>query len=276
MSMDQLFSKIKQLPVIPKLLHELMQDFSNDNAEIQLISQKIEMDQVISAKVLKLANSAAYRRGAEITSIEQAVIRLGFNALRSLVVASGIMTSFKTPSNFNTNKFWVETFQTATIAKALAKSSSKVDPETAFTCALLHNIGELLIQSALPEEASLINMAISQGNSRIDAQREMLGFDYSQVGAELARRWALSERFVDAISQQLDPLSFDPVSAEAVLIRLAMFVSFAWNAGVPAQVIVARFPSPLAAHLGIEPHDLADRLQELHDQGNALANILSS
>ena len=55
------------------------------------------MDQVISAKVLKLANSAAYRRGAEITSIEQAVIRLGFNSLRSLVVASGIMTSFKHP-----------------------------------------------------------------------------------------------------------------------------------------------------------------------------------
>lgn len=274
MSMELLFSKIKQLPVIPKLLHELMQDFSDDNAQIQEISRKIVMDQVISAKVLKLANSAAYRRGAEITSIEQAVIRLGFNALRSLVVASGIMTSFKTPANFNTAKFWVETFQTATIAKALAKECHIVDPETAFTCALLHNIGELLIQSALPDEASLINLAISQGTSRIDAQREMLGYDFSLVGAELARRWNLSDRFVTAISQQLDPLSYHPISPEAVLIRLAMFVSFAWNAGVPVHVIVARFPSSLAAHLGIEPSNLADCLDELHEQGNALANIL--
>ena len=64
MSMELLFSKIKQLPVIPKLLHELMQDFSNDNAQIQEIAHKIAMDHVISAKVLKLANSAAYRRGA--------------------------------------------------------------------------------------------------------------------------------------------------------------------------------------------------------------------
>ena len=93
--------------------------------------------------------------------------------------------------------------------------------------------------------------------------------------AELARRWNLSERFVAAISQQLDPLSHHPVSPEAVLIRLAMFVSFAWNAGVPAHVIVTRFPSPLAAHLGIEPGNLAERLEELHDQGNALANILT-
>ena len=276
MSMDLIFSKIKQLPVIPKLLHELMQDFSNDNSRIEDIAKKIAMDQVISAKVLKMANSAAYRRGAEITSIEQAVIRLGFNALRSLVVASGLMTSFRTPSNFDKNKFWVDNFQVATIAKALAADCRAIEPETAFTCALLHNIGELLIQSTLPEEASLINMAISRGTSRIDAQREMLGYDYSQVGAELAKRWSLSDTFVRAIAQQLDPLNFDPISPEAVLIRLAMFVSFAWNAGVPPQVIVARFPTPLALHLGIEPERLAERLDELHQHGNELAAMLTN
>ena len=276
MSMDLIFSKIKQLPVIPKLLHELMQDFSNDNSRIEDIAKKIAMDQVISAKVLKMANSAAYRRGVEITSIEQAVIRLGFNALRSLVVASGLMTSFRTPSNFDKNKFWVDNFQVATIAKALAADCRAIEPETAFTCALLHNIGELLIQSTLPEEASLINMAISRGTSRIDAQREMLGYDYSQVGAELAKRWSLSETFVRAMAQQLDPLSFDPISPEAVLIRLAMFVSFAWNAGVPPQVIVARFPTPLALHLGIDPERLAERLDELHQHGNELAAMLTN
>ncbi len=276
MSMDLIFSKIKQLPVIPKLLHELMQDFSNDNSRIEDIAKKIAMDQVISAKVLKMANSAAYRRGAEITSIEQAVIRLGFNALRSLVVASGLMTSFRTPSNFDKNKFWVDNFQVATIAKSLAADCRAIEPETAFTCALLHNIGELLIQSTLPEEASLINMAISRGTSRIGAQLEMLGYDYSQVGAELAKRWSLSETFVRAIAQQLDPLSFDPISPEAVLIRLAMFVSFAWNAGVPPQVIVARFPTPLALHLGIDPERLAERLDELHQHGNELAAMLTN
>lgn len=273
--MDALFGKIKQMPVIPKLLHELMQDFSNDNARIEDIARKIAMDQVISAKVLKMANSAAYRRGAEVTSIEQAVIRLGFNAMRSLVVASGIMTSFRTPGNFDKTRFWLDTFQVATIAKALAGECRAIEPETAFTCALLHNIGELLIQSALSEEASLINLAINQGSSRIDAQREMLGYDFSQVGAELARRWNLSETFVRAIAQQLDPLSFEPVSKEAVLVRLSMFISFAWNAGVPPQVIVARFPTPLAQQLGIDPQVMAERLEELHQQGNELAAMLT-
>ena len=79
-----------------------------------------------------------------------------------------------------------------------------------------------------------------------------------------------------AIAQQLDPLSFDPISPEAVLIRLAMFVSFAWNAGVPPQVIVARFPTPLALHLGIDPERLAERLDELHQHGNELAAMLTN
>ena len=274
-AMDALFGKITQRPLLPNMLHELMQDFSDDSARIEDIARKIAMDQVISAKVLKMANSAAYRRGAEVTSIEQAVIRLGFNAMRSLVVASGIMTSFRTPGNFDKTKFWLDTFQVATIAKALAGECRAMEPETAFTCALLHNIGELLIQSALPEEASLINLAINQGSSRIDAQREMLGYDFSQVGAELARRWNLSETFVRAIAQQLDPLSFEPVSKEAVLVRLAMFISFAWNAGVPPQVIIARFPTPLAQQLGIDPQVMAERLEELHQQGNELAAMLT-
>ena len=97
MSMDRLFDKIKQLPTIPQLLHELMQSFSDENARIDQIAGKIAMDQVISVKVLRVANSAALRRGNDVTSIEQAAVRLGFNRLRSVVVASGIIGTFKAP-----------------------------------------------------------------------------------------------------------------------------------------------------------------------------------
>ena len=201
MSMDRLFGKIKQLPTIPKLLHELMQSFNDENARIDEIAAKIAMDQVISVKVLRMANSAALRRGNEVTSIEQAVIRLGFNRLRSVVVASGIISSFKAPPGFDKHRFWTQTFQVATIARTLAQQTRAVVPETAFTCALIHNIGELLIQSTLPEEAGLINLAIEKGSSRVEAQREMLGYDYAQLGAELGI----------VVTQHL-PLGLDPAA----------------------------------------------------------------
>ena len=272
MSMDRLFGKIKQLPTIPKLLHELMQSFNDENARIDEIAAKIAMDQVISVKVLRMANSAALRRGNEVTSIEQAVIRLGFNRLRSVVVASGIISSFKAPG-FDKHHFWTQTFQVATIARTLAQQTRAVDPETAFTCALIHNIGELLIQSTLPEGPGSSTWPSRRG-SRVEAQREMLGYDYAQLGAELARRWNLSTAFVDAIAQQLDPLSHEPVSKEAVLIRLAVFVSFAWHAGYRPRPSSPASPGP-GRPAGLDPATLADQLEQLHEQGNALAELLT-
>lgn len=276
MSMERLFDHIEQLPPIPQLLHELMQSFADDNVSVDEIAGKIAMDPVISVKLLQMANSAAFHRGSDVTSIEQAVIRLGFNRLRSLVVALGLMHSFTTPGHFDRNRFWTTTFQTASIARILAEQCGSVEPDTAFTCALIHNIGELLLQTTMPGEAALIDLAISRGTQRVQAQRDTLGFDYAQLGAELARRWRLSGTFVTAIAQQLDPLAYEPVSREAVLIRLATFVSYAWNAGVPARAIVARFPKPLAEPLGLDPSKLANQLEILHEQGNALADILTT
>ncbi len=274
MELSEVFSKLKQLPVIPALLSELMESFANDDARIDELAKKIAMDQAISAKVIKMANSVAYRRGKEVSSIEQAVIRLGFNTMRSIIIASGIGSAFPVTPGFDKNKFWSDTFRVSTIAKALAKYTD-VEPETAFTCAMMHNIGEILLQSSLPEEVGLIAMSMEQGASRVEAQRETLGFDYSNVGVELAKKWNFSETFTSAIQQQLDPLSYDPVSSEAVLIRLAVFVNFAWNAGVPAAAIVGRFPKPLAQHLGIDPTNLASQLDELQHQGNELAMVLT-
>ena len=276
MSLDSIFSKLKQLPTMPILLHQLMHDFADENAKIEDISKKIVMDQSISARVLKMANSVVYSRGVPLTSIEQAILRLGFKQVSSLVVATALNNSFKTPKSFDKNKFWIDTFQVSSIAKVLAKDCKKIDPETAFTCALLHDIGELVIQQCFPDEAELINLAMKAGQSRIDAQRETLGYDYSQVGAELVRRWKLPEFFVESTSQHLDPLSYEKVNPGAVIIRLSLFVNFAMTAGVPPAVIIKRFPTNLIGELELDEDNLADRIVELKGQSNELANILLS
>ena len=276
MSLDSIFSKLKQLPTMPILLHQLMHDLANEEVKIEEVSKKIVMDQSISARVLKMANSVVYSRGVPVTSIEQAIMRLGFKQISSLVVATSLNNSFKTPKSFDKNKFWIDTFQVASIAKELAKDSDKIDPETAYTAALIHDIGELVIQQCFPDEAELINLAIKSGESKIEAQRETLGYDYSQIGAELVKRWQLPEFFVESTSQHLDPLSADEINPGAVIIRLSLFVNFAIEAGVPASVIVKRFPTNLTDALELDEDNLADRISVLKEQSNELANILLS
>lgn len=276
MSLDSIFSNLKQLPTMPALLHELMQDFNNENSKIEDISKKIAMDQSISARVLKMANSVVFCRGNPVTSIEQAVIRIGFKQISSLVVATSLNNSFKTPKSFDRNKFWIDTFQVASIAKELAKDSSKIEADTAFTSALIHNIGELVIQQCFTNEAELINLAIKNGESRIEAQREVIGYDYSQIGAELVKRWKLPDFFVLSTQQHLNPLDYEEINPGAVIIRLALFVNFAMNAGVPPQVIAQRLPSNLTSQLDINPQKMIDRINELKEQSNELAKLLIS
>ncbi|MDA7746900.1 HDOD domain-containing protein [Psychromonas sp.] len=275
LELSTLFSNVKQLPVLPVLLLELMESFSNDDARVEDIAKKVAMDQSISAKVIRMANSTAYRRGKEVESIEQAVIRLGFNQVRSIVVAATLSNTFPEIEGFDKNKFWTDTFTTASIAKALAKHT-KVNSETAFTCAMMHNIGELLLQILKPDECALIRMAVESGEPRLAAQRETFGFDYTQVGAELAKHWDFSAVFCDAIEQQLDPLSYDHPSEGAILIRLSVFASFAWGANLPPEMIVGRFPEPLVQAVHLNKDGLVDEFQSMIEEGQELGRLISS
>ncbi|GLS90473.1 hypothetical protein GCM10007916_15400 [Psychromonas marina] len=273
LALSQLFKDVKQLPVLPILLLELMDSFSAEGASVEDIAKKIGMDQSLSAKIIRMANSVAYRRGKEVESISQAVIRLGFNQVRSIVVAATLSNVFPDTPSFDKNKFWQDTFTTASIAKALAKHTN-VNEETAFTCAMMHNIGELLLQILKPDECALVAMAIETGEPRLSAQREVFGFDYSQVGAELAKHWDFSTVFCDAIEQQLDPLSYEQPSAGAVLIRLSVFAGFAWGAKLPAGMIVARFPVTLTDHLNLNKQGLVEEFAGMIEAGEELGRLM--
>tara|TARA_R110001592_G_scaffold97541_1_gene279433 strand:- start:3362 stop:4192 length:831 start_codon:yes stop_codon:yes gene_type:complete len=275
LEIKQLFNEAKKLPVLPVLLLELMDSFSNEKAQVEDIAKKVAMDQSISAKVIRMANSAAYRRGKEVESIEQAVIRLGLIQVRSMVVAAALSNTFPDIPGFDKNKFWTDTFTTASIAKALAKHT-KVNTETAFTCAMMHNIGELLLQILKPDECALIALAVESGEPRLVAQREIFGFDYTQVGAELAKHWDFSTVFCDAIEQQLDPLSYENPSEGAILIRLSVFATFAWGAKLSPEMIVGRFPQPLTESINLNKDSLVEEFQAMIEEGQELGRLLTA
>jgi len=273
-TVTDLFSNVKKLPALPTVLLELMESFSNDDVQVEEIAKKIGKDQAISAKVIRMANSTAFRRGKEVESIEQAVIRLGFKQVRSIVIAANLSNTFPTIEGFDIDHFWEQTFIISCIAKNLAKHT-KINSETAFTCAMMHNIGELLLQTVKPDECSLVKASIESGGLRLEAQREIFGFDYTQAGTELAKHWKFSSVFYNAIEQQLDPLSYNPPSKEAVLIRLSVFSAFAWGLNLPAEMIVNRFPEPLAKAINLKKEGLVETFTQMIEEGRELGKLVS-
>ena len=121
MELNTLFNQLHSLPSIPKVAQELILQFDNPNSSVDSVARNIAMDPVIAAKVLRLANSARFRGAREATSVEDAAMRLGFNTLRTLVLASAVTGAFKTDSGFDLKAFWIHTFQVAGICRLLAK-----------------------------------------------------------------------------------------------------------------------------------------------------------
>lgn len=217
LSIEKLFDDLHSLPSIPKVAQDLMLQFDNPSSNLESIARNIEKDPVIAAKVLRLANSARFRGSRDSSSIEDAAMRLGFNTLRTLVMASAVTGAFKAGPSFDLKGFWLKSFQVAGICRMLARQGS-ADPETAFTCGVMHNIGELLIQTGAPEVAErLNNSATANTPGRGASETLQLGFGYPEVGAELARRWHLPHVILQAIAYQAKPMQ---APADAQLPRI--------------------------------------------------------
>jgi len=278
MAIDILFERIQKLPIMPMVVSELLAEFNNPDFDIPTAVRLVKKDQVLSARVLKLANSSVYHRGKPIHSIDEAAIRLGLNPIKSLVVACGFCQIFPHIAGIDQQGFWLQTYRIAELCRILAQCC-QLRTDTAYTCGILHNIGEMLICIAMPEEAGLIQLAVQQGDNKLQAQQRLLGVDFVQAGAELARRWKLAPIFINAIAFQQDPLGNTPFSAEAALIRMAAFIDAANNKGLPLDTIVAYLPSKLTELFHMDRSRLTGELTDCFSReqdGSALSVIHSA
>ncbi|WP_432464240.1 MULTISPECIES: HDOD domain-containing protein [unclassified Agarivorans] len=266
MELEAFFQQVKKLPVMPQIMQELLMSINDENVDLHHLGRKLATDQSLGANVLKMANSVAFRGIKQIDSIEAAAIRLGLKRVRSLVVAAGL-NGMMPHKNFDQKQFWTQAMYVAMLAQALAKCTD-VDPDTAFTCGMLHNFGELMIAIATPEEAGLIELSLESGETRVSAQRQTLGLDYAQIGGELAQRWNFSPVITDAIEQQLNPVDFDPVSKPAVLIRLAIFAHHALDAGLSAELVANNLPAPLCELIALNKSKAPRLLEEATEQAH--------
>jgi HD-like signal output (HDOD) protein len=274
MNIETLFSGLHSMPSIPKVALDLIKQFDKPDSDLRSIASNIEKDPVISAKILRLANSARFRGARESSSVEDAASRLGFDTLRTLVLASAVTGAFKAGPSFDLKGFWLKSFQVAGICRVIARQTG-ADPEIAFTCGVMHDIGELLIQTGAPDVAERINAASKTGTpARAADETVQLGFGYPEVGAELAKRWQLPKVIQYAIAYQAQPMKApgdDPYSrivAQAMLISDAIEIH--GGANPEAQKAVA---GPLTEGLNLDT--LFAALPAVLEADKAFAELLT-
>jgi putative nucleotidyltransferase with HDIG domain len=163
----------------------------------------ISSDQALTAKLLRLSNSAYYGYSRRIANVREAVILLGMRTVRSVAISSGIIDSFSVPTpheSFEKDLFWAHSVSVGLVAEVIARETRIARPEDAFTAGVLHDIGKLAMMLAEPMEfAEVVDLVLNEGMRYGDAEHAVFGIGHEHIGARLAERWKFPDPLCEAI-----------------------------------------------------------------------------
>lgn len=273
---EQVVARLKQLPSLPTAVSGLLASFSNEDVDVDQIASQIGRDQGLTARVLRVANSSFYGLQTRVGTIHDAVVILGFRAVRSMVLAVGMNGVFRVDQcpDFDAAAYLRHSVGTGLAARALAPLSGQ-NPELAFTAGLLHDIGKLVLASAFPKEyeAVLIHRRDHDGFP-LEAERSVIGIDHAEVGGLLAEAWRFPEELHDAVAWHHEPVETSDASL-ANLVHVAEATAHALGlAHSPAEMVMP-VDSLAWRRVRATPADLALILPKIETEFDETCQALS-
>ena len=205
----------KNLPVLSGSIAKLVSLTQSDEADISQIADIIKKDVGLSAAILRITNSSAFGLLKRITSIDQAVVLLGFNAVRNTALAVGVVNLFPPYEGTFLSKTWQRSILTGIAARELCSLNGNKNHEDAFTNGLLHDIGLIAFYAYDSDLASrLIEKMETNGRISLAEERDLMGIDHVEVGKLLAEKWRLPDEIKFAILQHHDEPDMESLPLE--------------------------------------------------------------
>lgn len=221
---QEIVSRVIDLAALPSVYAKVRRLVEDPNSSPDQLSKVIAMDPAITARLLRLANSAFWGRGGRIETVSRAVRLLGMNHVHDLVLATSVATAFKglDPAVIDIGRFWRCSVYRALAAGALATKRDLVDVERLFLEGLLSDIGHLAMVQSIPAlVAEAEKRARLQPWTLPEIETSLIGCNFAEVGAVLAEAWVLPECFSATIAHQINPLASETHALEACIVHLA-------------------------------------------------------
>lgn len=196
-------AEVEDLPTLPGIAMEVNTMLRDDTASIQALCERIEKDQAMVAKILKLVNSAFFGLSSKVGSLSHAVVLLGLNTIQNAVVSIAVVNALsgrEAPKGFSMADFWQHAFGVAMISKTLGLLSRLRPPDECFVGGLLHDVGKVVLSQYFPDDLEQVwKAAREEGVTVYEAEKRIMGTTHAHVGAFLAKKWRLPPPLVDLI-----------------------------------------------------------------------------
>jgi len=218
---QEILREIQSLEPLPAVGLKVLELSEKPDLVPRELTDLIQTDSALTAKVLKLANSALYGCTREIATIRDAGVRLGTRVLTNLVITGCAARHFRNYGGqdaASAARAWERSVAHAISASLLASISGAVEKHRAYTAGLLQDIGELVLERHFVREREAIRAEVERGADLLAAEKAVLGLSHAEVGARLASRWNLPEVLEDTILCHHEPerAQSDPLLASFV------------------------------------------------------------
>ncbi|MHB9119407.1 MAG: HDOD domain-containing protein [Burkholderiales bacterium] len=229
-SANDLIADVSGLVTLPDVYLRINSLIENPNTTLDDIAEAISRDPSFTVRLLQVANSSLYGLSSTVSTVAKAVSVIGTAQVRNLALSISVANSFSNLLNqlVSMQDFWHHSLFCALAARRLAKEARRCDPDTLFTAGMLHDIGELVIFNREPEESKQALLLVLEEPGELPvymAERQVFGFDHSEVGGLLARQWKLPPVLVDCIAHHHDIENAQSHPRETAIVHIANSVA---------------------------------------------------
>jgi putative nucleotidyltransferase with HDIG domain len=255
--------KVKDIPSLPEIVNKVMELVSNPRSSAGELSNVIEHDPGLTTKVLRMVNSAYYGFPKQISSVQQAIMILGFTTMRGLVLSTSIFKIF-TPKDSSSGKtldykeFWKHSITTALNARIISENLKLTEIGDAFSCGILHDIGKIVLDQYDHTDYVTVFKKLGKfytSEKMIEAEEEVIGINHADIGYRLADKWNLPANLSETMRCHHNPLE---------AISYTRLVCVVYIANIFANIInkpyfsmdISKFDPNVLVYMGIDEEKL--------------------
>ncbi len=233
--LQKIIARIDDLPTLPRTVLRITELVNDPKSSAKDLARIITDDQVLTARLLKLVNSSFYGFPQRISTVTNAIVLLGFDAIRSLLLTTSVFDLFagrNKKSNQDQEKFWDHSLGCAVGAKVIGNHLRHDKIEELFVSGLLHDIGKIVEMLFLRDEFMRIVAIVNKQNTlMITAEHQVLGYSHAEIGKLLAGKWNLPVKLEQVIAHHHQPAAAGSFVMEASIVHLADILCRALNMG---------------------------------------------
>jgi HD-like signal output (HDOD) protein len=251
--------RLDGLPTLPSVASSLVEMTQSPKTSATEIGELISRDQALTGRVLRMVNSAYYGFPKQISTVNHAVVILGFSRVKNMVLAASVfgLRGDAMAARFNAPDFWRHSLGAAVAARCLSRASGRGEPEESFVCGLLHDIGKLVLAQVAREDYDrCLEMADQRHCLLRSAENEILGLDHSEVGSWLAAQWKLPAGVQAAIRHHHEPNSARKDRDSVSMAHLGDILARALHVGSGGDLSIPAIDDTLSRELGLTPATL--------------------